>query len=84
MEENSSTPATKQDIEHVLQQLGATEARLADRLERAVTTLLTGFHSHARRSNVRDTALETRVAQIEERLLDIEQQIGLPPDAPRQ
>ena len=61
--------------------IDSVEARLSDRLERAVTTLLTGFHVHARRANVRDTALETRVAQIEDRLLDIEQQIAKPPAA---
>ena len=59
----------------------ASEARLADRLERAVTTLLTGFHTHARLAHVRDTALETRVAQIENRLTDIELLLGKQPAA---
>ena len=54
----------------------AIDARLADRLERAVTTMLTGFHSHARLTHVRDTALETRVAEIENRLTDIELLLG--------
>jgi hypothetical protein len=93
MDDSSNAPATKQDIERVLQHVGAVEqhvkaveqhveaaeARLADRLERAVTTMLTGFHEFARRANLRDTALESRVALIEDRLLEIEHLLGKNP-----
>jgi hypothetical protein len=60
MDESSNAPATKHDIarlddrlEGLETRLEGLEARMADRLERAVATLLTGFHAHAKRERSR-------------------------------
>ena len=83
--DNGNNVATKEDLGNLRsdlsQQIEASEARLADRLERAVTTILTGFHTHAKRNNTRVTSLESRLAQVEDRLLEIEGQLGKPPTA---
>ena len=73
---DDNQPASKLDIAELRRELTASELRLAERIERAETALLTGFHSYAKSHATRTKALELRVAEIEERLLDIDQQLG--------
>ncbi len=59
-------------LAEVRQDLGG----LAARLERAENTLLTGFHTYARREGIRTQALEARLHEVEQFVLSIQEQLG--------
>lgn len=69
-------------------ELEASEKRIHDhitdlalRLERAETALLNGFRNYTRVETVRTKALETRVEELERRMLNVElDRITPPPD----
>ncbi len=83
MPDSDQQPATRQDLTQLEARLTAhidqATASLAARLERAETTLLTGFHSYVRRESARAQSFEVRLNEVEKRLLDIEEQLGHSP-----
>ncbi len=74
---NGNQPATKDDIEGLREQIRDTE-----------TKLLTAFYDFARANQTRlselegsDAALERRIGGIEDRLLEVEKRLNMPPAA---
>ena len=99
----NSAPATKQDLSELrnelkselkelivalAQRIDGVELRLAARIERAETTLLTGFHSQMRGIETRmarmradisnvDSEMQGRLEVLEQRIAAIEQRLPL-------
>ncbi len=74
---NGNQPATKDDIEGLREQIRDTE-----------TKLLTAFYDFARANQTRlselegsDAALKRRIGGIEDRLLEVEKRLNMPPAA---
>ena len=75
--DNGHQPATKADIEALREQIRDTE-----------TKLLTAFYDFAKANQQRlsqletsDAALTRRIATLEERLLEVEKRLNMPPSA---
>jgi hypothetical protein len=64
--------ATKQDLQEVKQELKQDILNLAQRLERAETTMLREFRQYARMQVTRTQALESRMHELEQRVTDLE------------
>jgi predicted nucleic acid-binding Zn-ribbon protein len=78
---NGQHPATKSDLE-------ALESRLTAAIRDSETRLLTAFYDFARANQHRlselegsDATLKRRIGSIEDRLLEVEKRLNLPPAA---
>lgn len=78
MEDSSSKPATKQDIEKVM----GTIEKVIETMRDIETNMLTEFHRYARGQHARmhnlesgETDMKIRIGALEERVLELESRI---------
>lgn len=90
---NGQEPATKADIEGLREQIRDTETKLLTDIEGTreqvrdtETKLLTAFYDFAKANQRRlfevegsDASLKLRVGSIEDRLLEVEKRLNIPP-----
>ena len=85
---SGNQPATKADIETLRKQIGDVEGRLTEVVRDTETKLLTAFYDFAKANQQRvselegtDAALKRRIGTIEDRLLEVEKRLNMPPAA---
>ncbi len=83
---NGEAPATKNDIEQLRAEVNHGYRDLVERISDGETRLLKAFYSFGQSNNKRiaevegnESALRSRVATIEERLMEVEKRLNIPP-----
>jgi hypothetical protein len=86
--ENGNAPATKQDIEQLRSEMSHSHDDLIERLTDGETRLLKAFYNFAQSNSKRMTeiegneaALRSRLATIEDRLMEVEKRLNIPPSS---
>ena len=84
--DNGSAPATKQDIQQLRSEMGHQYNDLVERMADGETRLLNAFYGFAQSNNKRisevednETALRSRMATLENRLMEVEKRLNMPP-----
>ena len=84
--ENGQQPATKRDIEQLRGEMNHQYRGLVERISDTETRLLNAFYAFGQTNQKRMTELEgneaairSRIATIEDRLLEVEKRLNMPP-----
>jgi hypothetical protein len=86
--DDANAPATKGDIEKLRSEVNHGYNDLVERIDDSKTELLRAFYGFAETNQARmasieasDIGLRTRVATLENRVLEVEKRLNLPPQA---
>jgi hypothetical protein len=86
--DNGSAPATRQDVKQLRAEMNHGYRDLAERITDSETRVLKAFYAYAESNQKRTEQLEDtdvrllrRIGTLEERLLQVEKRLNLPPSA---